>query len=345
MNNRPLISFVIPCYNSQDYMEHCISSLIPCGNECEILIVDDGSKDRTGEIADEWERKHPGIVKAVHLENKGHGGVINTGMSLAKGIWFKVVDSDDWLNEEPLQQLMDLLRGFVKDNTLTDLVITNFIYAKKGRKHQKVMQMTGSIPEGRIFTWDEFTLKRPDRYMLMHSLLYRTDVLRSSGRVLPEHVFYEDNIFAYQYLPYVKTLYYLDVNLYSYFIGREDQSVQESIMIKRIDQQIRITEIMIDAWHLSTAPETRNENLHRYMVNDLAMIMTITSVLLIRMHSDEALERKKKLWEYLRETDAATYDEMIEKNVMGRPVSSENPVVLKMDELTYSLSQKLFGFN
>ena len=75
-----LLTFAIPSYNSQDYMEHCILSLLPGGDDVEILIVDDGSKDRTAEIADEYERKYPGIVRAIHQENGGHGEAVNAAM-------------------------------------------------------------------------------------------------------------------------------------------------------------------------------------------------------------------------------------------------------------------------
>ena len=90
-----LLSIAIPCYNSQDYMESCIESLLVGGEEVEILIVDDGSSDRTAEIADDYARKYPTIVKAIHQENKGHGGAVNTGLAHATGLYFKVVDSDD----------------------------------------------------------------------------------------------------------------------------------------------------------------------------------------------------------------------------------------------------------
>ena len=95
-----LLTFAIPSYNSQDYMEHCILSLLPGGDDVEILIVDDGSKDRTAEIADEYERKYPGIVRAIHQENGGHGEAVNAGIRNATGLFFKVVDSDDWVDYE-----------------------------------------------------------------------------------------------------------------------------------------------------------------------------------------------------------------------------------------------------
>ena len=96
-----LLTIAIPCYNSAAYMERCIESLLPGGEEVEILIVDDGSqKDNTAEIADQYEKNYPGICRAIHQENGGHGEAVNTGLRNAQGIFFKVVDSDDWVNGE-----------------------------------------------------------------------------------------------------------------------------------------------------------------------------------------------------------------------------------------------------
>ena len=107
-----LLSIAIPCYNSQDYMENCIESLLVGGEEVEILIVDDGSSDRTAEIADDYARKYPTIVKAIHQENGGHGEAVNAGIRNATGLYFKVVDSDDWVDEEALYKILDVLKKF-----------------------------------------------------------------------------------------------------------------------------------------------------------------------------------------------------------------------------------------
>lgn len=110
-----LLSVAIPCYNSEAYMSKCINSLLIGGEEVEIIIVDDGSSDRTAEIADDYAEKYPTIVKAIHQENGGHGQAVNTGIKNATGLYFKVVDSDDWVNQdayyEVLKTLYELIRG------------------------------------------------------------------------------------------------------------------------------------------------------------------------------------------------------------------------------------------
>ena len=111
------ISFAIPCYNSAEYMDKCIQSILDCGGQAgiddiEIVIVDDGSvKDNTAEKADEWQERYPGVIKAVHQENGGHGQAVNTGLAHAQGLYFKVVDSDDWQSLPVIRTVASLLRS------------------------------------------------------------------------------------------------------------------------------------------------------------------------------------------------------------------------------------------
>ena len=122
-----LLSIVVPCYNSEAYMHKCINSLLTGGEDVEILIVDDGSTlDRTGEIADEYEARFPTIVKAIHKENGGHGSAVNTGIACASGLYFKVVDSDDWVKEESYKLILEKLREMAGGNRVLDMFVSNF---------------------------------------------------------------------------------------------------------------------------------------------------------------------------------------------------------------------------
>ena len=105
------ISFAVPCYNSANYMEKCVDSLLPCGDDIEIILVNDGStRDNTAEIADRLAEEHPGIVRAIHKENGGHGSAVNAGLAAAQGYYYKVVDSDDWLDKNAMDVIMPYLR-------------------------------------------------------------------------------------------------------------------------------------------------------------------------------------------------------------------------------------------
>ena len=231
-----LLTAAIPCYNSAAYMRHAIDTLLSGGEEMEIIIVNDGSTDDTQKIAEEYQERYPSVIKVIHQENGGHGEAVNTGLAGATGLYFKVVDSDDWVNEKALAQVMEVLKNLIADGSSPDLFLANYVYEKVDAKKKKVINYHRALPENRIFTWNELMHFRQSQNILMHSTIYRTKLLKSSGIRLPKHTFYVDNIFVYQPLPYVKTLYYMDVNLYRYYIGRSDQSVNEQVMIKRIDQ-------------------------------------------------------------------------------------------------------------
>ena len=141
-----LISFVVPCYNSQEYMRHCIDTLLPGGDQVEILIVNDGSSDNTAAIADEYEKKYPDICRAIHQENKGHGGAVNTGIKNATGIYLKVVDSDDWVDIKSYRKILTKLKEFVEKDDLPDMVIANYVYEKVGAKRKKVIHYENALP-------------------------------------------------------------------------------------------------------------------------------------------------------------------------------------------------------
>ena len=336
-----ILSVAIPCYNSEAYMEKCINSLLVGGNDVEILIVDDGSKDRTAEIADAYERKYPDIIKAIHQENGGHGEAVNAGLRNATGLYYKVVDSDDWVDAQAYRKILDTLKEQIGGPDTVDMVISNFIYDKVGQRRKKIMQYRSAFPNEEIFTWDQVKKLHKGHYILMHSVIYRTKLLRECGMELPKHTFYVDNLFVYQPLPSVKKMIYLDLNFYHYFIGREDQSVNEEVMIRRIDQQIRVNKIMIDCF---LSQKITNKNLRNYMISYLDIITTISSIMLIRSETQENLEKKQELWMYLKKSDIRLYHKL-RRGLLGATMNLPGKAGRKISVAGYKIARKFFGFN
>lgn len=337
-----LLSIAIPCYNSEGYMRHCIETLLPGGEDVEIIIVDDGStKDRTAEIADEYAAKYPGIVKTVHQENGGHGEAVNTGLRNATGLYFKVVDSDDWVDAESYQKVLGKLSELVREGNTVDMMICNYVYEKQGAKRKKTVRYTTAFPQEQVFTWNDVKHFHLGQYILMHSVIYRTQMLQSCGLELPKHTFYVDNIFVYYPLPYVKTLYYMDTDLYRYFIGRSDQSVNEQVMIGRVDQQIKVNKIMIDQYDLKSV---QNPKLRKYMISYLDIMMTVSSIMLIRSGTEESLAKKKDLWQYLKKKDAGLYYRLY-FGIFGRAMNLPGKGGRKVSVIAYKLANKVMGFN
>ena len=282
-----LLSIAIPCYNSEKYMRKCIDSLLIGGEDVEILIIDDGStKDRTAEIADEYEAQFPTIVRAIHKENGGHGSAVNTGIANATGLYFKVVDSDDWVKQDAYFKILDTLRELAGGGQALDMLISNYVYEKEGERRKKVIQYRHILPVEKMFTW--------------------TDC--------------------------------------HHFLKGQDQSVNETVMISRIDQQIRVTKLMIDYLVGRKSELVKNRRLYQYMRNYLEIIMTVSSVLLIRSGTTEHLEKKKELWEYLKGKDKRLYLWM-RNGIMGGTMNLPGRGGRKISVEGYKICQKLFGFN
>ena len=288
-------------------MRQCIDSLLKGGEDVEIIVVNDGSKDETPLIAAEYAAIHPN-VRVVNKENGGHGSGVNKGLELAQGLYYKVVDSDDWLDGDALEKLLALLREHRDAGKLADLYITNFVYEKVCDNARYVRSYAHNFPQGRFFGWEEVKRFHKSNVLLMHSLLYRTDKLRQSNTILPEHTFYVDNIFAYKPLPFMKKLYYLNVDLYRYYIGREDQSVSAKNIVRRYDQQIRVMKEMIGAYTYEQL-EGLESGLCGYMKHYLSVVMMLT--MMFTTGGKEDIPGRKaalaELWDYVRERDGQMY--------------------------------------
>lgn len=339
------LSVGIPCYNSAEYMDHAISSILEgahFSDDIQVIVVDDGStKDDTFAKAKAWEARYPDLVKAVHQENGGHGMAVLSALEAADGVYFKVCDSDDWYDGDALDSLMKTLRSFIDYDVRVDLVVTNYVYEHVEDGKQNVIDYRFALRRNKVLTWEKIGHFGYDQNLLMHALCYRTDILRDGGIPMPAHTFYVDNIYAYVPLPRCKTLYYLDVDLYRYFIGREDQSVNEKVMMGRMDQQLRVTRQMID----NVDPQAvRNRHLRHYLRNYLSMMMCICSVFLRMRNTPEDEQKLADIWAYLKAADLSLY-RRIRSNALNVGTNLPTDLGRRVGLGGYHIAQKLFKFN
>ena len=305
------ITFTIPCYNSQDYMRHCIDNIVAAGDEVEVIIVNDGSKDDTGKIADEYQKKYPNIVKAIQKENGGHGSGVMAGIANATGLFYKVVDSDDWVETQDVLDMLMLIKKHIQEKEDVDLYITNFVYEHVSDDTRYVMHYRHCLPQEKVFSWEEMKRVDLNTVFLMHSLMYRLDKLKESKMVLPDHTFYVDDIYAYVPLPYMKKIFYHNLDLYHYFIGREDQSVNYETMCKRYEQQMRVFTNMFSAYkyeELNKLPK----NLKKYMWKFLMTIFAIAIMTIVGTKEDK--EKRKQVYKdykkQLKAIDKRAYNKL-----------------------------------
>ena len=330
------ISFVVPCYNSEEYMEKCIESLLIGKDDVEIIIIDDGSSDNTGKIADRYQKKYPKIVKAIHQENGGHGAGINTGLKHATGKYFKVVDSDDWLDAKAYKKLLKEVKGID-----ADLIVCNYVYTYTDGRKDQTISFANVYDEKKLLTWDDIHRFKLTQYPSLHSVMYKKSVLDKSNIDLPKHVFYEDNLFIYLPLVNTKTIYYLDLDLYRYYIGRSDQSIQESQMIKRSHHQVLVSEKVCTAYDLT---KIENKKLRKLMRRECILLMTIGVVFSRLAFNKEGEKQYKKLWKTVKEKNPKLYHS-IRYFSMATWVSIPGKLGRQMMRLGYRFAHNLVNFN
>jgi len=324
-------------------MHRCIDTLLSGGNDIEIIIIDDGStRDNTAEIADEYAEKYPDIVKAIHQPNGGHGAGVNRGLANAAGLYYKVVDSDDWVSEESLQKVLRLIKQMSVSGNTVDMLLCNYVYEYADGSTPRVVDYVKTLPINKEFRFDKAKHFGVGKFIAMHTVLYRTSLLKEIGLQLPEHTFYVDNIFVYQPLPYVKSMYYVPENLYHYYVGRDDQSINEQVLMKRIDQHIRVAKIIIDAHDLQEIKKT-SKRLAKYMSDFNLIMVVICSIYLIKSGDSESLDKKRELWKYLKNKDIKLY-RYCKRHFIGA-TSANTKVGMAFCKAVYAIARKLIKFN
>lgn len=345
MQPLPLISVVMPCYNSAAYMQRGIDSILldKDGNvraNIELILVNDGSSDTTEAIALGIAAAYPEIVKVVSQDNAGHGAAVMAGVHEASGLFLKVVDSDDKLDVDALSELLETVASFAPDAT-PDVVITDYVYDNHSVNHQRRINYRRFVPPRKLITWEQVSRPKTGSYFLMHALLYKRSVLIESGLELPRHTFYVDNLYASVPLRFTRSLYYLPVPLYMYFIGRDDQSVNEKNMIARLDQQMRVNRIMIDELKVD---DIASKALRRYLLHYLTIITSVSLTFAVLAGTAEAKAQGRDLLGYLKANNRAGY-RAYRRSPMNIVLSARGPGSHRFIRTTYGVIRKRFGFN
>lgn len=232
-----ILSISVAAYNAEKDLPRCLDSMVntSVAGLLDIIVVNDGSKDDTLVIARDYEKNHPGIVRVIDKENGGHGSTINASIPTAVGKYYKVVDSDDWVDAEGLVWLIEYLK-----DTDADLVFNPYqvIDAESLKEKSLVWPYTSEIRVGE--TLDAANMS--DIQLEMHAMTYRTEVLQRAiaKTKIAEHCFYVDVEYDLFPLPYVKRYACLDFPVYQYLQGTITQSMSRESLIRRRDQFQRV---------------------------------------------------------------------------------------------------------
>lgn len=334
-----LLTVTVPCYNSQDYMKNCIDSLLVGGDRVEIIIIDDGSKDNTGAIADSYAQAYPNIVRVIHQENGGHGEGINQGIRHATGTYFKVVDSDDCVSGDFIS-FLDKLEDCERQGGV-DLMVTNYYYVHSDGIGDRSINYSNALPEGKIFTWDQTKKFRIHQLFTIHSATFRTEAMRKWEQPLPKHTFYEDNLMIAQTVPYIERMCYMNVDLYRYTIGREGQSVQADILKKRYAHQVLVSGRCFMACHLDTITNTRKKQYIKHM-DFMMLAMAVAIARLNKSAESDAIV--EQMWQDCRAFDEKWADHFRKRTVLWF-LCVPGKFGQNLSSFIYNLANKVVRFN
>lgn len=280
-----ILTFVIPAYNSEGFLDKCIPSMLAPAilDKLEIIIVNDGSTDDTVSVAQKYCDQYPGVVRLVSQENKGHGGALNTGCAAACGKYLKVIDADDWVETESLAAFVAFLEACE-----SDVVLTHYRTIDIGTGEIKNWR---SFPDefGRAYAFDEIMTdwRRFDRCLTFHGITYRTDFYREKGIRLSEHVFYEDHEFATYPCCRAETITPFDLFLYDYRIGDVNQSVSAANQLKRLGHTETVLSHMMEEYQ--KLPENAGKRYAAMKIQGLLLSYLTTTLLL---HPDKKTGRR-----------------------------------------------------
>lgn len=288
-----LISIVIPSYNSASFLPETVPTFVNISesvrNKVEVIIVNDGSTDNTLEVANELATQYPDVVRVIDKENGGHGSTINAGIKNALGKYFKIVDGDDYVDSAEFERLLIALKSLDVDQIISPFV-------KDFYKEQK-KEIVGfeSVQSGNIYDYDKF-LELVQRIPEMHSVIYKTSLLRENNIQLSEHCFYVDmqyNIFP---MHLVKKVAYLNIPIYQYQLGHENQSVSLSSYIRNKKMHEHVIKSLVQ--YLNNYEQKLTSTKIKYINEKITELNSIqTNIYLM----DDSSIKGKKEWDEFRE--------------------------------------------
>lgn len=334
-----LLTIAVPSYNSESYLAACLDSLVVGGDRLEVIVINDGSKDNTGAIAEEYAQRYPNIVRVIHQENGGHGEGINQGLLNATGTYFKVVDSDDKMSAD-FPAFLDALEECEAQGGV-DMMVTNYFYAHEDGKGDRSICYKNALPEGKIFGWSEIGKFHIHQMFSLHSSTFRTEMMRNGWTMLPKHVSYEDNFMVAQCVHKAKRLRYMNINLYLYTIGREGQSVQLDVAIRKYRQHLGAARDCFTTCHLDDIEEPK---LQRYLRHAFFMLFAIGCCFTRLNKSDEADAALEEMWAECRAFDQKWADKLRYGTVL-RVLSAKGKVSRNFTAFIYRLANKVVRFN
>lgn len=237
-----ILTIVIPTYNMEKYLRHNLDSLIvpeDKQNLLEVLVINDGSKDESSAIGHEYQNKYPEEFRVIDKPNGNYGSCVNRGLAEAKGKYIKILDADDYFNN-------NVLLGYLEKLTETnaDVVVTDFSFVTP--ENALIEKRSYPFEKNKIVAIDDVCASSAFKAIQMHALTYKTELIREINYHQTEGISYTDQEWIFLPMTNMKTVIYYPIDLYQYMIGREGQTMDPAVISKNLGHYYKIMNNRLD---------------------------------------------------------------------------------------------------
>ena len=289
-----ILTISIAAYNVEQYLEKLLDTIIEaeCMEKLEVLVVNDGSKDGTADIANKYHDKYPESIFLVDKENGGHGSTINKGMERATGKYFKVIDGDDWVDSKGLKELVDKL-----ENDDSDMIVTNY---QECYETGDVIDKTYPMFNAGVKEKFNDVCCKVDR-IVFHAVYFKTKLLQENNIKITENCFYVDAEYVLYPIPYVDTITYYDSTVYCYRLGLMGQSVSIESLQKNINMHMKVSRNLLK--FCAKVQSDLQDNVKKFVFSSVAMVNNKTfDTLLSFPCRRDTMHKIKEFDEYIKNT-------------------------------------------
>lgn len=299
-----ILTIAIPVYNTEEYIKRCLDSILikDILNDIEIIAVNDGSKDHSLEILKEYQRKYPDTLIVIDKKNGGHGSTINEALKVSTGKYFKVLDSDDWFDTKNFIDFITILKTCDED-VIASTYTEEYIYSGL-----TLLYDYSWLKDNSTIVFDKIEGNEPIKfYFPMSSATYKLDLLKKCNLHLFENTFYVDMQYNIMPIPYIKTVKYLNKDIYRYFIGRPTQSMNQKNLCKNYLDHQKVLTFLVDYYtKFSNSISKVKKAYMQFMIT--SMLYTFFRIVCVQI-KDKKLSYKvfKQFDNYLRNTNLELY--------------------------------------
>lgn len=331
-----LLTIVIPSYNTEKFIDKNIQTFLDerLHNKIEILIINDGSKDNTAVIAAAYEKQYPGYIRLIDKENGGHGSVINKSIKEAQGKYLKVVDADDWVNTENLVHLVsDLAKIDV------DVVLNPYISIDEQTHLERLHNIKGQ-EKGLMVIPFEYVLENQIGLQL-HTLTYRTEILKNHDIQFTEKCFYEDFQYDIFPVPYIRNAVILNYPVVWYLIGQPTQSVSNKNVLRNVDMYIKVFGDTIT--YFNAVRPRLDKKYEDYMVDRICIFLRSFYNIFLRNFTQENIHEIMQLKDgRIRDISPEFYSLVGKKYIYIKLIRANNHLIFRVVAWLFSIYKKRY---